>query len=193
MTGGRCPEHLKEDLSDHFQDCVRFSATLLQWVASHLPQKVAESLSMPLEEMIQESAQSMLRVLHYPPVPDGSALPRAAAHEDINLLTILPASDGPGLELQLQNGKWIEVVNRPSQGRRKHRRYAPGSNGWLPAFDDPPRCCHQGGRSAPRTNVLATFSTSPSRCRLVRPIYCKRVSSAETQRARCYLGRLSAC
>ena len=51
---GRCPEHLKEDLSDHFQDCVRFSATLLQWVASHLPQKVAESLSMPLEEMIQE-------------------------------------------------------------------------------------------------------------------------------------------
>lgn len=112
---GRCPEHLKEDLSDHFQDCVRFSATLLQWVASHLPQKVAESLSMPLEEMIQESAQSMLRVLHYPPVPDGSALPRAAAHEDINLLTILPASDGPGLELQLQNGEWIEVVNRPSQ------------------------------------------------------------------------------
>jgi isopenicillin N synthase-like dioxygenase len=48
-------------------------------------------------------------------VPDGSALPRAAAHEDINLLTILPASDGPGLELQLQNGEWIEVVNRPSQ------------------------------------------------------------------------------
>lgn len=112
---GRCPEHLKGDLSDHFQDCVRFSSTLLQWVASHLPQKVAESLSMPLEEMIQESAQSMLRVLHYPPVPDGSALPRAAAHEDINLLTILPASDGPGLELQLQDGKWIEVVNRPSQ------------------------------------------------------------------------------
>jgi isopenicillin N synthase-like dioxygenase len=57
----------------------------------------------------------MLRVLHYPPVPEGSELPRAAAHEDINLLTILPASDGPGLELQLQSGDWIEVVNRPSQ------------------------------------------------------------------------------
>jgi len=57
----------------------------------------------------------MLRVLHYPPVPEGSELPRAAAHEDINLLTILPASDGPGLELQLQSGEWIEVVNRPSQ------------------------------------------------------------------------------
>lgn len=112
---GRCPEHLKRDLSDHFDDCVRFASTLLRWVAANLPIEIAESLSIPLEDMIRQSAQSMLRVLHYPPVPEGSELPRAAAHEDINLLTILPASDGPGLELQLQSGDWIEVVNRPSQ------------------------------------------------------------------------------
>lgn len=112
---GRCPEHLKQDLSDHFDDCVGFASTLLRWVADHLPADVADALSIPLEDMIRESAQSMLRVLHYPPVPEGSELPRAAAHEDINLLTILPASDGPGLELQLQSGDWIEVVNRPSQ------------------------------------------------------------------------------
>ena len=112
---GRCPEHLKQDLSDHFDDCVGFASTLLRWVADHLPAEVADTLSIPLEDMIHKSAQSMLRVLHYPPVPEGSELPRAAAHEDINLLTILPASDGPGLELQLQNGDWIEVVNRPSQ------------------------------------------------------------------------------
>lgn len=112
---GRCPSHLRQDLSDHFDDCVEFSSTLLQWVALHLPPDVVESLSMPLEEMIRESAQSMLRVLHYPSVPKNAKLPRAAAHEDINLLTILPASDGPGLELQSQSGEWIEVVNRPSQ------------------------------------------------------------------------------
>ena len=112
---GRCPEHLKRDLSEHFNDCVGFASTMLRWVAANLPTDIAESLSIPLENMIRESAQSMLRVLHYPPVPEGSELPRAAAHEDINLLTILPASDGPGLELQLQNGEWIEVVNRPSQ------------------------------------------------------------------------------
>lgn len=112
---GRCPEHLKRDLSDHFDDCVGFASTLLRWVAANLPTEIAESLSIPLEDMIRQSAQSMLRVLHYPPVPEGSELPRAAAHEDINLLTILPASDGPGLELQLQSGDWIEVVNRPSQ------------------------------------------------------------------------------
>ncbi len=70
---------------------------------------------MPLESRIKDSAQTMLRVLRYPPVESGMVLPRAAAHEDINFLTIMPASDGPGLELQLSDGEWIEVVNRPSQ------------------------------------------------------------------------------
>ena len=112
---GRCPSHLKHDLEAHFEDCLRFSTTLLRWVAEYLPADIVNRLSMPLESMIEDSAQTMLRVLHYPPVESGVVLPRAAAHEDINLLTILPASDGPGLELQLSDGQWIEVVNRPSQ------------------------------------------------------------------------------
>ena len=112
---GRCPTHLKHDLEAHFEDCLRFSTTLLRWVAAYLPSDIVNRLSMPLESMIEDSAQTMLRVLHYPPVESGVVLPRAAAHEDINLLTILPASDGPGLELQLSDGQWIEVVNRPSQ------------------------------------------------------------------------------
>jgi isopenicillin N synthase-like dioxygenase len=112
---GRCPTHLKHDLEAHFEDCLRFSTTLLRWVAEYLPSDIVKRLSMPLESMIENSAQTMLRVLHYPPVKSGVVLPRAAAHEDINLLTILPASDGPGLELQLSDGQWIEVVNRPSQ------------------------------------------------------------------------------
>ena len=112
---GRCPSHLKPDLEVHFEDCLKFSTTLLRWVAQQLPSDIVSRLSMPLESMIENSEQTMLRVLHYPPVESGIELPRAAAHEDINLLTILPASDGPGLELQLSDGEWIEVVNRPSQ------------------------------------------------------------------------------
>ena len=112
---GRCPSHLKADLETHFEDCLRLSTTLLRWIADQLPWEIANRLSMPLESMIEDSAHTMLRVLHYPPVEAGVVLPRAAAHEDINLLTILPASDGPGLELQLFDGEWIEVVNRPTQ------------------------------------------------------------------------------
>ena len=112
---GRCPSHLKADLEAHFEDALRLSATLLRWVADELPWDIADGLSMPLESMIEDSVHTMLRVLHYPPVESGVVLPRAAAHEDINLLTILPASNGPGLELQLSDGEWIEVVNRPTQ------------------------------------------------------------------------------
>ena len=114
-TWGRCPSHLKADLDAHYQDCLKFSSTLLKWVATHLPKDISDALSMPLEAMIERSAQTMLRVLHYPPIVAGVELPRAAAHEDINLLTVLPASDGPGLELQRIDGGWLEVINRPSQ------------------------------------------------------------------------------
>jgi isopenicillin N synthase-like dioxygenase len=65
--------------------------------------------------MIQGSEQTMLRVLHYPPVPTAQSLMRAAPHEDINLLTLLPAADGPGLELQLSSGEWISVPHQPGQ------------------------------------------------------------------------------
>ena len=106
---------MKTDLAAHFEDCLRFSATLLRWVAQQLPEDIVSRLPMPLESRIKDSAQTMLRALRYPPVESGMVLPRAAAHEDINFLTIMPASDGPGLELQLSDGEWIEVVNRPSQ------------------------------------------------------------------------------
>ena len=51
--------------------------------------------------MMEGSTRTLLRVLRYPPLPDHvpDGAERAAAHEDINLLTVLPASDQPGLEL----------------------------------------------------------------------------------------------
>lgn len=54
---------------------------------------------------------SILRLLHYPPIPE-SADPRcirAAAHEDINLITILVAATTSGLELLDRDGKWLPV------------------------------------------------------------------------------------
>lgn len=61
--------------------------------------------------MINDSEQTLLRVLHYPPLkgdeePDAI---RAAAHEDINLLTILPAANEPGLQVKSKDGSWLDV------------------------------------------------------------------------------------
>lgn len=54
---------------------------------------------------------SLLRLLHYPPIPDGvdPECVRAAAHEDINLITLLVAAEGAGLELLDSQGHWMPV------------------------------------------------------------------------------------
>ena len=57
---------------------------------------------------------SVLRLLHYPPVPgapDGAI--RAGAHEDINLITLLLGAEEAGLELRTREGNWIEVSPPP--------------------------------------------------------------------------------
>ena len=55
---------------------------------------------------------SVLRVLHYPPIraTDPPDAVRAAAHEDVDLLTLLPASTHPGLELLDRDGTWRPLV-----------------------------------------------------------------------------------
>ena len=59
---------------------------------------------------------SILRLLHYPPISDDAdpKAIRAAAHEDINLITILVAANGGGLELLDRNGKWLPVETDPN-------------------------------------------------------------------------------
>lgn len=61
------------------------------------------------------NGNSILRLLHYPPIPDGADpnCIRAAAHEDINLITILVAANGAGLELRDRDGKWLPVETDP--------------------------------------------------------------------------------
>jgi isopenicillin N synthase-like dioxygenase len=112
---GRCPESLRADLHNYFEEAVRVGTKLLSDVAMLLPDNVRAGLSEPLPRMVQGSHTSMLRVTHYPPVQADTGVMRAAPHEDINLLTLLPAADGPGLELRLQTGEWLEVPEYPEQ------------------------------------------------------------------------------
>lgn len=112
---GRCPPELKENLAAHFQQAVGFASELLTHIEQQAPAEVMAKLGEPLSHMIEGSRQSMLRVLHYPPMYEGMSGPSAAPHEDINLLTLLPAADGPGLEIRARNGEWIKAPNQPEQ------------------------------------------------------------------------------
>ncbi len=54
---------------------------------------------------------TILRIIHYPPVPQDRhpQAVRAAAHEDINLLTLLCEATAGGLELLQRDGSWRPI------------------------------------------------------------------------------------
>jgi isopenicillin N synthase-like dioxygenase len=108
---GRIPAQLKDEILEYYQLTSQLAAELLDWVEVHSPIAVADKYSEALSNMIKDTPNTLLRVLHYPPLTGGeeAGAVRAAAHEDINLLTILPAANEPGLQVQQQDGEWIDV------------------------------------------------------------------------------------
>ncbi|MEO1171701.1 MAG: 2-oxoglutarate and iron-dependent oxygenase domain-containing protein [Myxococcota bacterium] len=60
---------------------------------------------------IAENGDTILRVIHYPPVPEdrNPSSVRAAAHEDINLITLLCEATDDGLELLQRDGTWRPI------------------------------------------------------------------------------------
>lgn len=108
---GQVPAELKQQLSDYYQQANEVAVTLLDWVEKHSPADVSEKFSMALSSMIAQSQRTLLRILHYPPITGDEELGaiRAAAHGDINLLTILPAANASGLQVQLKDGSWYDV------------------------------------------------------------------------------------
>lgn len=81
-----------------------------------------ESLTFPLEldrsyfENMVGDGNSILRLLHYPPIPENvdPRCVRAAAHEDINLITILVSATASGLQLKDRDGSWLDIESDPN-------------------------------------------------------------------------------
>lgn len=108
---GRIPTELSEEILTYYRLTSELAAQLLDWVETHSPKEVSQHYSESLSSMIHDTPNTLLRVLHYPPLTgkEESGALRAAAHEDINLLTILPAANEPGLQVKQQDGTWIDV------------------------------------------------------------------------------------
>jgi isopenicillin N synthase-like dioxygenase len=108
---GRYPSQVSDAARRYYADGTNLATTLLQWVEDCSPPEVKARYSMPLPRMIDGCQETLLRVLHYPPLrgdePTGSE--RAAAHGDINLLTLLPAASEPGLQVLGQDKQWYDV------------------------------------------------------------------------------------
>ena len=80
-------------------------------------QIVLEALTVGLQlqtdyfDKLASGGNSLLRCIHYPPLADGvdPNCVRAAAHEDINLITLLVAASSSGLELLDRDDNWLAV------------------------------------------------------------------------------------
>jgi isopenicillin N synthase-like dioxygenase len=62
------------------------------------------------------NGNSILRPIHYPPIlEEPKNAVRAAAHGDINLITLLMGAQGRGLQVQRHDGEWIDAIAEPDE------------------------------------------------------------------------------
>jgi isopenicillin N synthase-like dioxygenase len=99
-----CPE-FRTVMTDLYLGLDQLGKILLEAAALHLgevPQRFRD---------LVEDSDTIVRVLYYPPVagdvPAGAV--RSAAHEDINLITLLSGATAEGLELLARDGSWMPV------------------------------------------------------------------------------------
>lgn len=109
--GGRLPAGLEETSRSLYDALVSLGGTLLGWIEQESPPAVRQAYSEPLPAMLEGSRQNLLRILHYPPLAESiePGAVRAAAHEDINLITCLITGSEPGLQARDAEGTWHDV------------------------------------------------------------------------------------
>lgn len=98
------PEGFRETFSALYAEFDRVGAVILSRIALDL------GLAPDWFEPAIAGGNSVLRLLHYPPVAPGeSSAVRAGAHEDIDLITLLLGAEEAGLELLSRDGEWRSV------------------------------------------------------------------------------------
>ena len=112
---GRYPSQISKKTNDLIVQFKSIAEKLLFQIHKNSPDEIKNYFSMPLDTMIQNSGQNLLRVIHYPPLlgSENTKAIRAAAHEDINLITLLVAGSEPGLQVLSQDGNWVDVSTSP--------------------------------------------------------------------------------
>lgn len=98
----------KETFTALFAEFDRVGGRLLSAIARYL------GLAPDWFEKPVADGNSVMRLLHYPPVSPDAPGVRAGAHEDINLITLLLGAEEAGLQLLDRDGRWLAVA--PPEG-----------------------------------------------------------------------------
>ena len=111
FPNGLYPKEISQKARLYFEQVFELGKTLLVWIDQHMNPQVSKTLKSRLVDTLSYE-KTLLRILHYPAIKGDEEVGaiRAAAHEDINLITLLPAASSPGLEVySSQNDTWYEV------------------------------------------------------------------------------------
>ncbi|MGG6232090.1 isopenicillin N synthase family dioxygenase [Tenacibaculum sp. SDUM215027] len=107
------PENVVVEELANFNKVGKKAYQMLEKTAKYVLRSLA--LHLGLEETYFDNyiknGNSILRPIHYPPIttePKGAV--RAAAHGDINLITLLMGAQGKGLQVQNHKGEWIDAI-----------------------------------------------------------------------------------
>lgn len=113
--GGSMPENIWPPEIAGFREAMLALYAALERTGTALLGAIAIDLGLPRDwfDSRVEDGDSILRLLHYPPLAPGIAGLRAAAHEDINLITLLLGAEERGLQILARDGAWIDIAPPP--------------------------------------------------------------------------------
>ena len=111
MLAHRMPSNVWPDEIDDFQSACTDFFNAMDSLGRRLLAGVARFLHLPADyfETRVSDGNSILRLLHYPPCMSEEPGERAAAHEDINVITLLVGADQAGLQVRRRDGTWISL------------------------------------------------------------------------------------
>ena len=112
------PDNLQVKELPNFNTVGKETYKMLEKTAQYVLRALA--LHLNLEETYFDAyiknGNSILRPIHYPPITsEPKNAVRAAAHGDINLITLLMGAHGKGLQVKNHNDEWVDAIARPDQ------------------------------------------------------------------------------
>ncbi|TCI92765.1 isopenicillin N synthase family dioxygenase [Tenacibaculum sp. M341] len=112
------PDNVIVEELPKFNEVGKQTYQMLEKTAKYVLRSLALYLDLDEEyfDKYIHNGNSILRPIHYPPIkeePKGAV--RAAAHGDINLITLLMGAHGKGLQVQNHDGEWIDAIAEPDE------------------------------------------------------------------------------
>ncbi len=112
------PKNVEVNELPKFNEVGKETYKMLEKTAKYVLRALALHLGLKesyFDEYIK-NGNSILRPIHYPPITnEPKNAVRAAAHGDINLITLLMGAQGRGLQVQNHKGEWLDAIAQPDE------------------------------------------------------------------------------